>query len=296
MSERIYAMTDRDWLAARFEENREHLRAVAYSMLGSVTDADDAVQEAWLRLDRSTSDQPASLQAWLTTVVARISLDVLRRRQTRREQYVGTWLPEPVVTADDGPEGEALLADSVGIALLIVLEELTPSERLAFVLHDVFGVPFDEIATTLGRSTEAARQLATRARRRVRSAPVPDRDLNRQREVVAAFLAAARSGDMQGLLDVLHPDVVFRSDIGADRTVDPAPVIGAQRVAERVLRSAPAYIHFATPALVNGNAGAVFGGQGRRVGVVGFTVVNGRIASLDLIADPQKLRHITVAN
>jgi RNA polymerase sigma factor (sigma-70 family) len=286
-------VNEREWLAERFEDNREHLRAVAYGMLGSVTDADDAVQEAWLRLDRSDAFEVDNLQAWLTTIVARICLDVLRRRRTRRERYVGTWLPEPVVATENEPEDNALLVDAVGIALLVVLEQLSPPERLAFVLHDVFGVPFDEIGRALDKSTEAARQLATRARRRVRGAPTPDADLAAQRRVVDAFLAAARDGDMQALLDVLDPDVVFRSDLGARRPQDPVPVVGAQRVAERVLRSAPMFIHLARPALVNGAAGAIFA-RGNSVGVVGFTVVGGRIAALDLVADPDKLRRVTV--
>lgn len=285
-------MTEREWLAARFEQDREHLRSVAYGLLGSISDADDAVQEAWLRLDRNDAREIDNMQAWLTTVVARISLDMLRRRQTRREQY-GTWLPEPVVSVEDGPEAEAVLADSVGLAMLVVLEQLSPAERLAFVLHDVFAMPFDEVGTTLGRSTEAARQLATRARRRVREAPTPDPDLNRQRKVVDAFITAARTGDMRALLDVLAPGVIFRSDLGAGRMVDAGPVVGAQRVAERVLRTAPAFIHLARPALVNGQAGAVFGRDGL-VGVVGFTIVDGLIVALDLIADPEKLRRVAV--
>jgi len=287
---------ERVWLAQRFEDNRDHLRAVAYGMLGSLSDADDAVQETWLRLDRSDASSVDNLQAWLTTIVARICLDMLRRRQTRREHGSGTWLPEPVVSVEDDPEGEALLADSVGLAMLVVLEQLSPPERLAFVLHDVFGVPFDEIGRVLDKTTEAARQLATRARRRVRGAPVPDADLAAQRRVVDAFLAAARAGDMAALLEVLDPDVVFRSDLGDGRQpMDPVPIVGAQRVAERVLRSAPAYIHWARPALVNGHAGAVFARAGQ-LGVVGFTVVAGRIAALDLIADPEKLHRVQITS
>jgi hypothetical protein len=202
-------------------------------------------------------------------------------------------LPEPVVSTDDDPEHAVLLADAVGLAMLVVLEQLTPAERLAFVLHDVFGVPFDEVGRALDRSTEAARQLATRARRRVRAAPTPDADLPRQRKVVDAFLAAARSGDMQALLDVLAPDVVFRSDLGGRRTADAAPVEGAQRVAERVLRSAPTFIPFATPAVVNGQAGAIFA-RGALLGVVGFTIVGGRIVALDLIADQEKLQRVSI--
>jgi len=284
---------EKDWLAARFEESRERLRAVAYGMLGSISDADDAVQEAWLRLDRTGADDIDDLQAWLCTVVARICLDVLRRRKARKEESVGTWLPEPVVSADEGPESQAVIADSLGLAMLIVLEQLTPAERIAFVLHDVFAVPFDEVAGVLDRSAEATRQLATRARRRVRLAPTPDADIAEQRRVVDAFLAAARAGDMQALLAVLDPDVIFRSDLGAGRSVERGPIIGAQRVAERVLRSAPTYIHHASPALVNGAAGAVFA-RGTLFGVVGFTIVGGRVRALDLIADPDKLRGVVV--
>ena len=289
-------MEDREWLAGQFEALRPRLQSVAYSILGSVSDAEDAVQECWLRLDRSDTSGVADLQGWLTTVVGRICLDMLRRRRNRRESRFGEWLPEPIVESEHShPEHEVLVADSVGLALLIVLETLTPAERLAFVLHDVFGVPFGEIAPVVDRTPEAARQLAARARRRVQDAPRPDPDPARQREVVDAFLAAARAGDMRGLLEVLDPDVVFRADVGVAVTVaGPAfPVLGAQAVAERVLQTAPWFAPHATPAIVNGQAGAVFAPDGRPVGVIGFTVVNGQIVAIDLIADPDKLRRVT---
>src|SRR5262249_42291732 len=209
---------DREWVGGQFEGERPHVRRIAYRMLGGVTDTEDAVQEAWLRLARTDAAAVDNLGGWLTTVVGRVCLDMLRARRARREDYVGTWMPEPIVTAEDGadPEQQALLADSVGLALLVVLETLTPAERLAFVLHDMFGVPFEEVAPIVERSPAAARQLASRARRRVRgAAPTPDPDLNRQREVVEAFLAASRAGDFDALLEVLDPDVVFRVDAGS---------------------------------------------------------------------------------
>lgn len=286
-------MDDREWLAGQFEALRPRLQSVAYSVLGSRTDAEDAVQECWMRLDRSDASNVADLQGWLITVVGRICLDMLRRRRSRREEHYGDWLPEPIVEVDDhGPENEALLADSVGLALLVVLETLSPAERLAFVLHDVFAVPFDQIATVVERTPEAARQLATRARRRVQSAPVPDPDLARQRAVVDAFLTAARAGDMRGLLEVLDPDVVFRADAGALPAGAAFPIAGAEAVAARVLQTAPRFIAHAAHAIVNGQAGAVFAPDGRAVGVIGFTVVDGRIVSIDLIADPAKLRRV----
>ena len=289
-------MNDRDWLAGRFEDNRDHLRSVAYGMLGSVSEAEDAVQEAWLRLDRSEPEAIVDMQAWLTTVVGRICLDMLRARRSRREHYVGTWLPEPVVALDGvaGPEQEAVLSEAVGIAMLVVLDQLSPPERLAFVLHDVFGVSFEEVGRIAGRSTDAARQLASRARRRVRTAPTPDADVSRQRRVVDAFLAAARAGDMQALLEVLDPEVVFRTDAGP-RPVDAAPVHGAESVAARVLASAPRFIHLGRPALVNGQAGVVIG-RGKTVAVLGCTVVGGRIRELNLIVDPAKIKHVVIAS
>jgi len=283
---------EREWLAARFDELRPRLRSVAYSVLGSMSEADDAVQECWVRLDRSDASRVEDLQAWLTTVVGRICLDMLRRRRSRREDYLGDWLPDPVVEMDGSdPEEAAMLADSVGLALLVVLETLSPPERLAFVLHDVFGVPFDEVGRVVDRTPQAARQLATRARRRVRSAPTPDADLARQRVVVDAFLTAARSGDMSALLTVLDPAVVFRFDTGVavSRTL---PVVGAQAVAERVLESAPRFASYATPAIVNGNAGVMVLRERRLMAVIGFTVVNERIVGIDLVANQEKLRHI----
>jgi RNA polymerase sigma-70 factor (ECF subfamily) len=279
-----------DGLAERFEANRTHLRAVAYRMLGSVSEADDAVQEAWLRLSRSRTDDVENLRAWLTTVVARVCLDMLRSRKARREEPLGPHVPEPIVSSQAGldPEHEALLADSVGLALFVVLETLTPSERLAFVLHDMFSVPFDEIAPIVGRSPTAARQLASRARRRVQgAAPAPDADLGKQREVVDAFLAAARQGDFDGLLAVLDPDVVLRSDRPRAFT----EVRGARAVAERAFRFRRLG-RFARPALVNGAAGWVVAPRGRPVAVGGFTVVGGKIAEIDIQADPARLRHL----
>src|SRR5881409_1552264 len=223
-------MGDRDRLAEQFEEHRGHLRAVAYRMLASLSEADDAVQESWLRLNRSETDEVTNLAGWLTTVVARVSLDMLRARRSRREDYVGSWLPEPVVSLDEesDPEQQALLADSVGLALLVVLETLTPAERLAFVLHDMFAMPFEEIAEVVGRSPAAARQLASRARRRVQGAtPTLDTDVKVQRRVVDAFLAASRNGDFEGLLAVLDPDVVFRIDGGRVARMTLAPIHGA---------------------------------------------------------------------
>lgn len=287
-------MDDRDWMAARFDELRPRLQSVAYSILGSVSDAEDAVQECWLRLDRSNTSDVQDLQGWLITVVGRICLDMLRRRGHRREYQMGERLPEPIVElAETGPEHEVLLADSVGLALLVVLETLTPPERLAFVLHDVFGVPFSQIAPVVERTPEAARQLAARARRRVRTAPTPDPDMARQRAAVNAFLTAARSGDMAGLLEILDPHVVFRADTGAAATVLPFPVRGAPAVAARVLQTAPTFAPHATAVIVNGQAGAVFAPDGRPAGVIGFTVVGGRIAAIDLVADPVKLRRLT---
>src|SRR3954451_1002682 len=276
-------------LADEFERNRDRLRAVAYRMLGSVTDADDAVQESWLRLGRSDPDAIANLPGWLTTVVARVSLDMLRARGARREDYVGSWLPEPVVTVEDSeadPEYEALLADSVGLALLVVLDSLAPPERLAFVLHDMFAVPFDEIANIIGTTPGAARQLASRARRRVRgSTPAEDADLEQQRELVDAFLAASREGDFAGLVAVLDPDVVFRLDAGGRGPRAREPVTGAEAVARQVLARGRPFARFARPAIVNGVAGVVVAPAGRPLAVVAFTSARGRIVAIDLITD-----------
>ena len=288
-------MDERDWLAERFEANRTHLKAVAYRMLGSVSEADDAVQEAWLRLSRTDVEKVENLGGWLTTVVARVSLDMLRSRKSRREEELGPYVPEPIVSRDGvaDPEHEALLADSVGLALLVVLETLSPPERLAFVLHDTFGVPFDEIAPIVGRSPDAARQLASRARRRVRGAPrEPDVDLDRQREVVDAFLAAAREGDFEALVALLDPDVVFRLDRGALPGRHSTEIRGAEAVAGQAVSGGAAFAPFAQPAVVNGAAGFVVVVRGRPVSVAGMTVVHGKIVEIDLLADPERVREV----
>jgi RNA polymerase sigma-70 factor (ECF subfamily) len=285
-------MADNDLLTAEFEQHRPRLRAVAYRMLGSPTDAEDAVQEAWLRLNRSDPETIANLPGWLTSVVARVSLDMLRVRRSRHEDYVGSWLPEPVVSVESGddPEHEALLADSVGLALLVVLETLAPAERLAFVLHDMFAVPFDEIAPIIDRSPAATRQLASRARRRVQGAPAVDADLARQRELVDAFLTASRGGDFEALLEVLDPEVVFHIDAGGVPPRARPPLVGAEAVARNVLSRGRPFARFARPAIVNGAAGVVVVPGGNLFAVVGFTVAGGRIVEIDLIADPEKLR------
>jgi RNA polymerase sigma-70 factor (ECF subfamily) len=275
-----------DWQTEEFERQRQHLHSVAYRMLGSATEAEDAVQDAWLRLSRSDTARVDNLAAWLTTVVARVSLDMLRSRRARREDYVA--LPEPIVTIENGPEDEAVLADSVGLALLVVLDTLTPAERLAFVLHDMFGVGFDEIAAILDRSEAASRQLASRARRRVRGAtPRTDPDLREQRRVVDAFLAAARAGDFEGLIKVLDPDVVFRADRGPG--AEGLPVTGAAEVAETILARGARFAPHARPAIVNGNAGVIVVPGRKPIAVVSFSVADGRIVEIDLVADPAKL-------
>ena len=287
-------MDERDLLTEGFEENRTHLRAVAYRMLGSLSEADDAVQESWLRLNRSDTGEVENLRAWLTTVVARVCLDMLRSRKARREEPLGSHVPEPIVSREDevDPEHEALLADSVGLALLVVLETLKPAERLAFVLHDMFAVPFDEIGPIVGRSPDAARQLASRARRRVRgAAPVPDADLSRQREVVNAYLAAARDGDFDALVAVLDPDVVLRADRGALRPDQSREIRGAEAVAAEA-RGFAQLARFAHPVLVNGAAGFVVAPHGRPFAVIGFTVMGGKIAEIDILADPDRLREL----
>ena len=290
-------MSEPDVLTEEFERNRAHLRAVAYRMLGSLSEAEDAVQEAWLRLRRSDAEAVNNLAAWLTTVVARVALDMLRARRARREDYVGSWLPEPIVSLDNDadPEQKALIADSVGLALLVVLDTLTPAERLAFVLHDMFGMPFEEIAPIVDRRPEATRQLASRARRRVRgAAPSADPDLARQREVVDAFLAASRAGDFDALLAVLDPDVVFRVDGGGVSPRARPPVVGATAVARRVLERGSRFAPFARTAIVNGAAGLVIVPGDKPIGVVGFTISGGRIVAIDLVADPDKLRGLAV--
>jgi RNA polymerase sigma factor (sigma-70 family) len=287
-------MSDQGWLSEQFEHSRPYLQSVAYSMLGSISEAEDAVQECWLRLDRSDSAAINDIRRWLTTVVGRICLDMLRSRKSRRENYVGVWLPEPLVQepTEAGPEHQAELTDSISLALLVVLDSLSPPERLAFVLHDVFGVGFEEIAHVMERSPDAARKLASRGRRRVRSAPQPDTDVAVQREVVDAFLRAAREGDFESLLSVLAPECVFRFDVGTALARPVPPVVGADAVARRVLSTAPRFIAFAKPVLVNGNAGAAFRPAGGSLGVLGFTIVDGRVAALDLILDPAKLTHV----
>jgi RNA polymerase sigma factor (sigma-70 family) len=266
-------------LADQFQAHRPHVRAVAYRMLGSLTDADDAVQECWLRLQRADTTGVANLRAWLTTVIGRICLDILRARRARREDYVGTWLPEPVVVWEEhgDPAREAALADTVGLALLVVLETLPPAERLAFVLHDIFAVPFEDIAEIVGRSPAAARQLASRARRRVRlQAPEPDADLAVQRRVVEAFLAAARAGDLEALVAVLDPEAVLRTDVGGTRQPPRPPVVGARQVAAEVAARGRGFARLARPVIVNGGAGLVVAGPRGPVGVIAFTVSGGR--------------------
>jgi RNA polymerase sigma factor (sigma-70 family) len=283
-----------DSLADRFEANRGHLRAVAYRMLGSTGEADDAVQEAWLRLSRSEADEIENLRAWLTTVVARVSLDMLRVRTSRREEPIGPHLPDPIVSHEDGvdPEHQALLADSVGLALLVVLETLAPPERLAFVLHDMFAVPFDEIAAIVDRSPEATRQLASRARRRVRGArPSPDPDVAAQREVVDAFLAAAREGDFEGLVAVLDENAVLRADRGAVPAGVQSEIRGAANIARQALMYSRLDLEV-RPALVNGAAGTVTLRDGEVFAVTGFTVRDHRIVEMDILADPERLREL----
>jgi RNA polymerase sigma factor (sigma-70 family) len=287
-------MDEREFLAQEFEEHRTRLRAVAYRMLGSLSEADDAVQETWLRLNRTDADAVENLGGWLTTVVARVSLNMLRSRRSQREEPLDLRMPEPIVDRADGtdPEHEALLADSVGLALLVVLETLNPAERLAFVLHDMFAVPFDEIAPIVDRSPDAARQLASRARRRVQGeAPIPDADVNTQREVLDAFLAAAREGDFEGLLKVLDPDVVLRADQGAASIGGSRVVRGAANVA----RQAQAFSRLdidVRPALVNGAVGTVTLRDGQPFAIAGFTIRNRQIVEMDVFADPERLSEL----
>jgi len=289
-------MAEPDWLTEGFEKNRGRLRAVAYRMLGSLAEADDAVQEAWLRVSRADASDVDNLSAWLTTIVARISLNMLRSRNTRREESLDAHVPDPVITRADepNPEDQAVMADSVGLALQVVLETLPPAERLAFVLHDTFGLPFEEIAPMVGRSPAAARQLASRARRRVRGADVPDRDVARQREVVDAFFAAAHSGDFDALVAVLDPDVVSRIDAGTGGPIASGVLRGAETVARQTLAiasiAAPKH-----PVLVNGAAGVIITLGGRPVSVMGFTVSGGKIVEIDAINDPARLRQLDLS-
>ena len=282
-------MDERDWLAQRFQEHRRRLAAVAYRMLGSTSEADDAVQEAWIRLSRSNAAEIDNLGGWLTTVVARVALNMLRARNTRREQPLDVHVPDPIIDAADGidPEHETLLADSVGLALLVVLETLTPAERLAFVLHDMFAVPFEEIAPIVERSPEATRQLASRARRRVRgAAPIPDADLIAQWEVVEAFLAAAREGDFNALLAVLDPDVVLRADGGL--TGLSQHVRGAETVARQALLWSRVDLTMRR-ALINGAAGVVTFLHGQPFSIAAVTIRNGKIVEIDFLADPERM-------
>src|SRR5512133_1781816 len=285
-------MDEHDWLAERFEEHRTHLRAVAYRMLGSFSEVDDAVQEAWLRLSRADAAGIDNLGGWLTTVVARVCLDMLRSRQSRREEPFPPDAPEPAATGTRGssPEQEALLADSVGLALLVVLDKLTPAERLAFVLHDMFAVPFEEIAPIVGRSAEATRQLASRARRRVRGErTTPDADLDRQREVVEAFHAAAREGDFDALVAVLDPDVVLRADGGP--TGLSQHVQGAESVASQALLWSRVDLTMRR-VLINGAAGIVTFLHGRPFSIAAVTVENGKIVEIDFLADPERVARL----
>jgi RNA polymerase sigma-70 factor (ECF subfamily) len=292
----VTQVAEHDWPAEHFEEHRTHLRAVAYRMLGSPSEADDAVQEAWLRLSRTDTSDVENPRAWLTTVVSRVCLNMLRSRRRRREEPLDAHVPDPIVSRAEGadPEHEALLADSVGLALLVVLEQLTPAERLAFVLHDMFAVPFDDIAPIVGRSPTAARQLASRARRRVQgTGPAPEADVARQREVVDAFFAASRAGDFAALLEVLDPDVVTRADAGAGRPGSEV-VRGARAVAERAMsyaRLSP----WVRPALVNGGAGVVVAPEGKPFAVMGFTIAGGRIVEIDALTDPERLSRLDLA-
>src|SRR5829696_3708579 len=294
-------MHEHDVLAEQFEANRSHLRAVAYRMLGSLSEADDAVQESWLRLSRSGTNGVENLGGWLTTVVARVCLDMLRSRTSRHEEPLDARIPDPIASREAGtdPEHEAMLADSVGLALLVVLETLAPAERLAFVLHDIFAVPFEEIAPIVERTPTAARQLASRARRRVHGAggrdgvaTVPDADLTRQREIVDAFLAAARGGDFGALLAVLDPDVVLRADSGAVPAVASREVRGAAAVAKS---AAKGRARAARPALVNGEVGVVVAPRGRLLMVLGFTISDGKIVEIDAIGDPEQLSQLDLA-
>ncbi len=296
-------MDQNEWLADRFEEHRARLRAVAYRMLGSLTDADDAVQDAWLRLSRSGAGEVENMGGWLTTIVARVCLNMLRSRSLRREESLGGRLPDPVVSADaelqPEEEEEALLADSVGLALLVVLDALAPAERLAFVLHDMFELPFEEIAPMVGRTPAAARQLASRARRRVKGAavPAPDPDLARQRKVVDAFFLAARGGDFDALVAVLDPGVVMRIDAGARRLAASMAIRGAAAVASQALSGLTTALPAVRlrPALVNGAAGVVVTRRGQPVTVMGFTVADGKIVEIDAIADPERVHRIAAA-
>jgi RNA polymerase sigma factor (sigma-70 family) len=290
-------MDGTEWQAEQFERNRRHLRAVAQRMLGSAAEADDAVQEAWFRLSRADTAGVENMRGWLTTVVSRICLDMLRARQSRREVLVDEWSGDPVVAlygeGEGDPEHEAVLADSVGLALMVVLDTLSPAERLAFVLHDMFGVSFEEIGPIVDRNAAATRQLASRARRRVRGAPEPDAaTVAHQRKVVEAFLAASRDGDFDALLEVLDPDVVFRAEAGPTGPPVPALLRGADDVANAVLTRGRPFAHLGRPAIVNGRPGAFVAFPDRVVSLVAFTIVGDRVTELDLLVDPVKLQRV----
>ena len=288
-------MEEMEFLSEEFERHRPHLRAVAYRMLGSVSEADDAVQDAWLRVSRADPGGVDNMGGWLTTIVARVCLNLLRSRRQRREEPYNVYVPDPIISPEGspGPEQQALLADSVGLALLVVLDQLTPAERLAFVLHDLFEMPFAEIGPMLDRTPAAARQLASRARRRVRGAPEPDPDLTRQRAVVDAFFAAANRGDLEALVAVLHPDVVLRSDGGVARPQLTMALHGPEAVAQQAFASTRMgpFVH---RVLVNGAAGVVVAPHGRPQFVMAFTVTGGRIAAIDVLSDPDRLGQLTV--
>ena len=288
-------MNDRDLLAEQFEAERPQLRRIAYRMLGTLDEADDAVQESWLRLSRTDDSSVENLGAWLTTVVSRVCLDMLRTRRSRSEEFVGSWMPEPIVTVDGAPtpEEEALIADGVGLALYIVLETLAPAERLAFVLHDMFALPFDEIAPIVGRTPETARQLASRARKRIQGAKLePDVELAEQKRVVDAFLSAAREGDFDTLLELLDPGVVLRVDAGPGSPLAQPPIVGAAEVLAEAKKWSAMAPH-SRSAIVNGVAGAVVGRpDGTVFSVVALTIANGRINAIDFVADPAKLAHV----
>jgi RNA polymerase sigma factor (sigma-70 family) len=286
------------WLAEQFEENRAHLRSVAYRMLGSLAEADDAVQDTWLRVSRAEPNDIENMRGWLTTIVARVSLNVLRSRHRRREESLETHVPDPVIRAEGAllPDEEAVLADSVGLAMLVVLDTLAPAERLAFVLHDMFQLPFEEIAPMVGRSPEAARQLASRARRRVKWADIqrPDPDLTRQRAVVDAFFRAARGGNFDDLIALLDPNVVLRADAGGWRPESSVVIRGAAAVAGSAIRfSLPNAV--LRPALINGAAGVVVTLNGKPFSVMGFTVRDSKIVEIDAIADPERVATLAAA-
>jgi RNA polymerase sigma factor (sigma-70 family) len=296
-------MDRQSWLTERFEENRARLRGVAYRMLGSLSEAEDAVQEAWLRLNRIDTTTVDNLGGWLTTVVSRVCLDMLRSRKSRGEEPIGAQVTEPSVVRGEGadPEGEALLADSVGVALLVVLDTLTPAERLAFVLHDLFGVPFDEIGSIMGRSAAATKQLASRARRRVRGSPAPNAGRVRQREVVEAFLRAARAGDLEGLLAVLDPDAVVRIDAAARIYDASATDVGTARELRgastwaRQLIALSRGLRFVQPAVINGSVGVILAPRGQLSRALIFTFRNDKVTQLDVIGDPARLRELDIA-